>query len=309
MSEIKVAPLVSVIMIFLNAEKFIEEAIESVLAQTYSQWELIFVDDGSSDESTQIAQRFAQQYPGKMRYFEHTSHQNRGMSASRNLGIKQSRGEYIAFLDADDIFLPQKLQEQVSILESHKEAAMVYGPTLHWYSWTGKAEDRERDHFRKLGVAPNTLVQPPAMIIRFLRHEAWTPGTCAVLIRRQIIDDVGGFEERFRGMLEDQVFFYKLCLKAPVFIDGSTWDYYRQHPESHYYQSLEKQIYKIHRPNPMHREFFLWLESYFLEQKVRDPELWTALNKKLFPYRHPVQYKIISVLHRLATLQKPRMTS
>src|SRR5437773_4242914 len=95
-------PLVSVIIIFLNAEKFIEEAIESVLAQTYDHWELLLVDDGSIDSSTEIALRYAEQYPGKVNYLEHEGHQNRGMSASCNLGIRNTKGEYIAFLDVDD---------------------------------------------------------------------------------------------------------------------------------------------------------------------------------------------------------------
>src|SRR5262249_40463181 len=101
-------PLVSVIMIFLNAEPFIEEAIDSVLQQTYADWELLLVDDGSSDASTQIARRFAAGLPGRVRYLEHDQHVNLGKSASRNLGISEARGEFIAFLDADDVWLPHK---------------------------------------------------------------------------------------------------------------------------------------------------------------------------------------------------------
>ena len=124
-------PLVSVIMIFLNAEKFIEEAIESVFTQSYDNWELLLVDDGSNDGSSTIARRYSEKYPEKVRYLEHDGHQNRGKSASRNLGINNSRGEYIALLDADDVFLPQKLEQQVEILESLPEAAMLYGRTHH----------------------------------------------------------------------------------------------------------------------------------------------------------------------------------
>ena len=80
-------PLVTVITIFLNAERFIEEAIESVLAQSYAEWELLLVDDGSTDASTEIALRYAEQYPQKVRYFQHTEHENHGISASQNLGI------------------------------------------------------------------------------------------------------------------------------------------------------------------------------------------------------------------------------
>ncbi|MHC5074529.1 MAG: glycosyltransferase family 2 protein, partial [Planctomycetota bacterium] len=129
--------LVSCIIIFFNAEKFLEEAIESVFAQTYKNWELLLVDDGSTDSSTAIAHNYIEQYPEKIRYLEHEGHQNRGMSATRNLGIYNAKGEYIAFLDADDIWLPYKLEQQIPILVSHAQAGMLYGSSYYWYSWTG----------------------------------------------------------------------------------------------------------------------------------------------------------------------------
>jgi glycosyltransferase involved in cell wall biosynthesis len=128
-------PQVSVIVIFLNEEQFLEEAIASVFAQSYARWELLLVDDGSTDGSTAIARQYAQQYPEKVRYLEHEGHLNRGMSASRNLGARHAAGKYIAFLDGDDVWLPNKLEQQVAILEVHPEAAMVYGPLRRWYSW------------------------------------------------------------------------------------------------------------------------------------------------------------------------------
>src|SRR5918997_3094056 len=138
-------PLVSSVMIFLNAEKFIEEAIESVFAQTHDNWELLLVDDGSSDDSSQIALRYAERHPEKVRYLEHPGHRNRGMSASRNLGIRHAKGEYIALLDSDDVWLPHKLQQQVAILDAAPEAGMVYGLSQYWHSWTGKPQDIQRD--------------------------------------------------------------------------------------------------------------------------------------------------------------------
>ena len=167
-------PLVTVVMIFLNAERFIEEAIESVFAQSYGEWELLLVDDGSTDRSTQVALRYAEQYPNKARYFEHADHENLGMSASRNLGISEARGELIAFLDADDVWLPEKLEEQVDILNSHPEAAMVYGATEYWYSWTGNPTDARRDYIPELGVRPDTLVAPPALVNSLLRDQIAT---------------------------------------------------------------------------------------------------------------------------------------
>ena len=290
-NDMKESPLVSVIMIFLNAEEFMREAVESVLAQTYPNWELILVNDGSSDDSTEMAREFAKN-DQRIRYFEHTGRQNLGMSASRNRGIQQSRGGLIAFLDADDVYLPQKLEQQVSLLQSHPQAAMVYGATQHWFSWTGRAEDAALDHLRKLGASPNTLVQPPCLVTRFLRHEAWTPGTCGVLIRREAVEQVGGFEEQFTGMFEDQAFFYKLCLHTPVYVEAGSWDRYRQHPGSCYYSALRNGLHHPRNPNPSHQKFYRWLRSYLLDQGIYDAALWAALNKELFPYQHPNWYRI-----------------
>ena len=139
-------PLVSVTIIFLNAERFIEEAIRSVLRQTYANWELLLVDDGSTDGSTEIARSYTEHESGKVRYLEHDRHENRGMSASRNLGIRYSQGKHIAFLDSDDVWLPHKLEQQVAILHAHPEAGMVYGGSQYWHSWTGSAENTESDY-------------------------------------------------------------------------------------------------------------------------------------------------------------------
>jgi glycosyltransferase involved in cell wall biosynthesis len=179
--QVEKKPLVSGITIFFNTEKYIEEAIASVFAQTYDNWELLLVDDGSTDGSTAIAKRYAQQYPEKVRYLEHEGHQNRGMSATRNLGIRNAKGEYIAFLDADDVWLPQKLEQQLAIMDSQPEAKVVFGPTQYWYSWTGNPQDTQRNAIRELWLPSNQLFQPPTLLALFLKRKANTPATCSVI--------------------------------------------------------------------------------------------------------------------------------
>src|SRR5262245_1282954 len=105
----KVGPRVTAIIIFFNAKKFLREAIESAFAQTLDSWELILVDDGSTDGSSQIAQEYVANHPERVRRLEHADHRNCGMSISRNLGIRHATGEYVAFLDADDVWLPHTL--------------------------------------------------------------------------------------------------------------------------------------------------------------------------------------------------------
>jgi glycosyltransferase involved in cell wall biosynthesis len=297
MLDTQKAPLISVIMIFLNAEKFIQEAIESVLSQTYTNWELVFVDDGSTDSSKEIVRRYVQKYPHQMRYFQHEGHQNRGMSASRNLGIRQSQGEYIAFLDADDVYLPQKFERQAALLETQPTAAMVYGNTQYWYSWTGEPEDQLRDTMRTLGVRAETIYQPPELVTRFLQNTARTPGTCSVLVRRMAIEKIGRFEERFSGMFEDQVFFYKLCLHESVYVESGYWARYRQHPDSHSQVSRQKGAWDPgHRLSPTRAAFLDWLEAYLMEQNVTEPQIWQTLRKELWSYRHPRLYHLLSTV-------------
>lgn len=251
------------------------EAIESVLAQSYEDWEILLVDDGSAGESTGQAQQYARQYPGKVRYLDHRGHRNRGLSASRNLGIEQARGQYIALLDADDVWFPHKLEQQVAILESCPEAAMLYGNTEYWYSWTGNAEER-RDFVPRLGLKPNTLIDPPTLLPSFLRGDAAVPCTCSLLVRREVFDDIGGFEAAFPNMYEDQVFYSKVCLAAPVFVADTCWDRYRQRPES--ICAVAEKTGQAHTARLI---YLRWLEQYVSAQQNEDPEVWKALRAEL----------------------------
>ncbi|BAZ09730.1 family 2 glycosyl transferase [Calothrix sp. NIES-4071] len=298
-------PLVSVITPFLNAEKFFEEAIESVIAQTYNNWELLLVDDGSTDASTLIAKRYAQQYPNQIHYLEHPNHQNQGKSVSRNLGIDKAKGEYIALLDADDVFLPQKLEKQVAILETQPQAAMVYGPTQYWYSWTG-SQDSQRDFLGKLGVKPDTLFDPPTLLTLFLKDGGIVPCTCGLLARLEVVRALGAFEEAIQHMYEDQVFIAKICLQSPVFVESGCWDKYRQHPDSSSYIAIRTGEYHPRKPNPARRAFLIWLVDYLSEQGIKDAELWRFLNKQLRPYRYPLIYRFWSLIKDLIRAVKPK---
>jgi SAM-dependent methyltransferase len=227
---VSATPRVSTIVIFLNEERFLTEAIESVLAQSYEDWELLLVDDGSTDGSSEIARSLAREHPGRVHYLEHDGHENLGMSASRNLGLEHAQGEYIAWLDGDDVWLPRKLEEQVAILDRHGEAAMVYGPLLIWYGWTGDPEDARRDYVQPLGVSADTLIAPPHLLSLFLRNDEHTPG--GELVRASVLREAGAFDPSFRDMYEDGVIHAKICLSHPVYAAGKCWYRYRQHPDS-----------------------------------------------------------------------------
>jgi glycosyltransferase involved in cell wall biosynthesis len=223
------APRVSVITIFLDEQSFLADAVNSVLSQSFQDWELLLVDDGSTDASSDIASRLAAT-DGRIHCHCHPGRTNRGMSASRNLGVAHASGEFIGFLDADDIWIHDKLAEQIEIFEREPAAALVYGRTLIWYSWDPFSEST--DFLYELGVEPDRLYSPPLLFELLLRNKAQSPTTCNALIRRGLFAEVGGFEESFRGMFEDQVFFAKALLHAKTYVDSRIWAKYRQHRAS-----------------------------------------------------------------------------
>jgi glycosyltransferase involved in cell wall biosynthesis len=290
-------PLVSVIIIFLNAEKFIEEAIDSVFAQIYDNWELLLVDDGSTDNSAEIALRYAKQYPEKVHYLEHDSHQNRGMSASRNLGASNAKGEHIAFLDADDIWLSYKLEEQVAILQSYPDAAMVYGRAQFWRSWIEDSEDINRDHIQKgLGVEPDTLINAPTLVTVFLQ-DFGIPSPSGILVRHRVLKDVGGFEEAFGyncAAFEDAALYVKICLKMPVFVADRCWYKHRIHPDSCSAIAIRTGQY-----SSLRSAFLNWVENYLAGQSFADGEVWEVLQKELWPYRYPIQHRLLKSTQNL----------
>jgi len=113
--------LVSIVVPVYNGERFLAEALNSVLNQTYQNWECIIVDDGSSDQSLEIAMEFSKRFPGKFRVL---SQANSGQSSARNSGIAEALGEFIAFLDCDDVWHTDKLATQLDAFSLHDNLAL-----------------------------------------------------------------------------------------------------------------------------------------------------------------------------------------
>ena len=246
-------PRVSVVVIFLNEERFIEEAVRSVVDQTLTDWELILVDDGSTDESTRIAQDLAVK-DSRIRYIDHPAHQNRGMSASRNLGVAHTSAPSIAFLDADDAWEPDKLAEQVELLENMRDVAMVDGAILYWSSWDPASTSADRVVLTG-GIADRRLDPPEALLALYPLGPGAGAGTFG-LVRRSAFEAVGGFEERFRGLFEDQAFLAKVFLRYPIYISSRAWYRYRQHDASCCAQTSRKDYWRTRGA------FLEWLETY-----------------------------------------------
>lgn len=221
-------PRVSVICIFLNGALFIEEAIESVLAQEFTDYELLLVDDGSTDASTAIARSHAARLADRVRYLEHDGHENRGMSASRNLGLRQARGDFVAFIDCDDVWRPAKLREQLALMDRYPDVGLVCGAICQRRAGVGKADRTVRTGF----LADTAVTAPLAPLRLYPLGAAPSPVPSDILVRRSVIERVGGFEDQFRGMYEDQAFLAKIYLECPIWFSSRVWLDYRLHSQS-----------------------------------------------------------------------------
>lgn len=270
-------PRVSVITIFYNEERFIREAVESVLAQSFTDYELILVDDGSSDSSSYIARQYAVQRPERIRYLAHPNHSNRGMSASRNLGVSEARGELIAFLDADDRWRPSKLEEQIEVLDGLPDVAAVGGAVNYWSS-----HDGGRDRIVPTGHVRHRVIDRVEAALRlYPLGVADAPSMSDLLFRRPSIDAVGGFEDRFTGAYEDQAFLAKFYLKGRLYFSDTVWSDYRLHA-----QSCMAQVRRAGRYHNSRCAFLEWFQRYLAESEPEaDSRVRSAVEEALRPYR------------------------
>lgn len=269
-------PLVSVVLPFLNEERYLEEAVQSVLQQQLADWEMILVDDGSSDRSTLIARELAAQ-DDRIRFVDHPAHNNRGRSASRNLGVAHATAPYIAFLDADDVWMPGKLAGQVDLLEDMPDVAMVVGAIEYWYSWDPASTKADRIVLTG-GVADQRLEPPEPVLALYPLGPGGGAGITG-LVRRSAFDAVGGFEERFRGLYDDQALLAKIYLQYPIYISLQTWYRYRQHSTSCVGQTSRADYWRL-------RSVFLdWLDTYV--GRHGDPRVVAAVRRarREIPYR------------------------
>ena len=174
-------PKVSVVIPVFNKAKWIEETLLSVVNQSYKDWEAVIVDDGSNDESLSIIREFTSHQPGTWKII---SQKNQGQCKARNVGIEQSAGEFVAFLDGDDLWEKNKLEVQVRMLEENKEAALVICPYLI-YEAQGSARDK------RFVLHKNSR----RMLQNWLGLRGFGGGTESTgLVRKSLLTQSGGFD-------------------------------------------------------------------------------------------------------------------
>ena len=130
MTDILNKPLISIIMGIYNCGSTLAEAIDSIIAQTYTNWELIMCDDGSLDNTYEVANEYLQKYPQKIKLIQHKK--NQGLNITLNDCLKEANGKYIARMDGDDISLPTRFEKEVKFLDEHPEYAIVTTPMKYF---------------------------------------------------------------------------------------------------------------------------------------------------------------------------------
>jgi GT2 family glycosyltransferase len=265
--------MVSVVVIFLDEAEFIEQAIESVIGQTFQRWEILLVDDGSTDASSEIARGWSARLPGKIRYLEHPGHENLGMSAARNLGLSEARGNYVAFLDADDVYLPDRLIRHVQILETMPNIDLVQSDQIYWYNWT----DHKGRHYEEQCKRPplyvgDGLFRPPGALLMLLDVPDDFSAPCSITVRRDVALELGGFEASFRSMYEDQVFLTKVYAQKSVYVLHGWFAKYRIHSKGSQMASSRTTHHRDGTFQTETRRLCEWQVAY-LSQAAADNEM------------------------------------
>lgn len=196
-------PLVSAVIPAYNTERYLRRAIESVLAQSYRPLECIVIDDGSTDRTGEIARSFGE----RVRY---VAQLNSGASAARNAGIEAARGEYIAFLDADDYWLDTKLEHQMRVLAAHPGLRLI---STQW-TWLPSATDPEVTDFKGPAFDPAAVQLMPGW--ESLLRDPYL-GTPTVIVETAAARACGGFDTTLRSA-EDVDFFLRVCDDKPYVV-------------------------------------------------------------------------------------------
>lgn len=244
-------PLVSVIIPVYNGERFINEAIESALNQTYRPIEVIVVDDGSHEP---IEPRLSA-WADRIRVCRTP---NRGVAAARNFGIRQSKGEYIALLDQDDVWRPEKLQRQIDVLTSRADVGLVHSDVVYRDERQGRTYRQTRPRAALSGQCYATLFAGSSI------------AACTIVMRRSAIEAVGPFDERIQGTDD-----YDMALRIS-----------RRFALAYVDEPLA--VYRVHETNWSHRSVdMLRGELKVVEKAIADdPELDDRVGANIVRTRH-----------------------
>jgi len=204
-------PLVSVVVTAYNYAEFLAGAVRSVLGQTYPHFEIILVDDGSTDSTPEIARALAAD--PRISYIRQ---ENAGQAAAKNRGVTGARGDLIAFLDADDLWMPQKLSRQVPLFERDPGVGVVFSRAL-WIDGAGRA------------VKVRALRPRRGRVLDDLIVDNFVPFSSAV-VRREAVEEAGGFDQSLRMGIDWDLWLRLACTYRFDYVDEPLIRYRVGHP-------------------------------------------------------------------------------
>lgn len=286
---------VSVIIPAYNAMQFLPNTIESVLQQTFGDYEVVIVDDGSMDE---IAKWVPQIQDSRVKFF---SQVNQGPAAARNLGLTKAQGEYIAFLDADDVWEPTKLEKQVQVLDQYPDVGLVY-------SWVGSIDSQGNVCHKVLNYSFEGDVWE-----KLIEHNIIECGSTPML-RHSCFETVGMFDPNVK-YAQDWDMWLRTALKYPFKVIPQTLVYYRNHPsnrsknwtimEPSYHIIFEK-IFALATPAQQRFKNFAYALAYLtiawkmLQSPTKNYQQIASYRKRAVAYYPQLRYSLPYLRFNLA---------
>lgn len=224
------SPKVSVIIPVYNGQQYIGKTIDSVINQSFKDWEIIVVNDGSTDRSSEILQDYILKLGNKIRVYD-TS--NKGVSNARNLGIKLSESDYISFLDQDDCFEKTKLEKQYSFLSKNSDVCLVYSN----YSIIDDNDNITKSKIFEDSILKKGLIFDDLLYFNFI-------GISTVMVRRTVMDKFGGFNSDYR-LCEDLELLLRISKICQIDYINESLLYYRDHYQSFTYMKIDQMISEL----------------------------------------------------------------
>lgn len=222
-------PFVSIIIPTFNSERYVRECLESVFAQTFRDYEVIVVDDGSTDQTVSILQGLGER-------IRLVARENRGPAAARNEGIRLARGKWVAFLDSDDLWLPHKLQVQAQVARDHPEYGLI----------TTEASSFDEAGIREERMKASLYEIRNGRVAEHLLFGNWVQ-TSGVMIRRECFEKVGYFHEE-RGLRgTDWIMWMQIAAEYPIYFIAEPLAKVRFVPQSFSHGDPEKQFWTLFR--------------------------------------------------------------
>lgn len=250
---------ISIITASYNYADFIKEAIQSVLNQTYQNWELIVVDDGSSDNSIEVIKEFCQK-DERIKFFTHPQNVNKGLKKTILLGLENSSGEYVAFLESDDLWTKNHLEEKVKIAKKYPNAKVIFND-VELFGDEKVIEDYQK--YFKLNRKILNKKKYPANLFNGFSFQNLVPTFSCVMVEKEALLK-GNFETSVQAFLDHWLWAHLAYRNDFYYIDKKLTNW-RMHSKSYIEQKQQNNetnfmasILKSFQENGMKKRMFFW---------------------------------------------------